>query len=141
MATRILIEDTFKYHAGVCFGIAVASDAGFPLVVGCSVRTHAGQIIDIPARYLISPGRALWHVRAPEECFVGLEASSEPWVGHIIFAVYEDASFGNRLADTGWVEWGAPFAIGTSTAGLDMQDTEIESRYGTRKDVWKPLHG
>lgn len=140
MGTSILIKDVFTGHASLAFGLSLESDARFPVVVGCSIRTSAGQIIDIPARYLISPGLALWSVRAPEECFIGLDAMPDSWVGHIIFAVYEDATFANRLADTGWVEWGAPFAIGSSTAGLDIQDQQMEARYGRRRDVWKSLN-
>jgi hypothetical protein len=137
--TRILIKDVFVGHASLCFGLAVESGAEFPVVVGCSIRTPAGRIIDIPARYLVSPGLAHWEVSAPDECFIGLDANPHPWIGQIIFAVYEDVTFGNRLADTGWVEWGAPFAIGSSTAGLDLQDGQMELRYGQRLDVWRPL--
>ncbi len=136
--SRITIEDTFRYHGGLVFGLFIESYEKFPLVVGCSIKTFNEKIIDIPAKYLLSPGHAVWSVTAPDECARGTGFNLE-WNGYIIFALYEDRTFAKRLADTGWIRWHIISLIGSSSAGLDMQDEYIESKYGKRMNVWKPL--
>lgn len=139
MQDRLDIEDTFHYHASVVYGLRIHSDRPFPLVVGCSIRTPNGAIIDIPARYLLSPGLTLWKVQAPHECLTGGSWQDGTWRGHIIFALWEDATFSRRLVDTGWVPWEAHGMIGASTAGLDMQDGFMERKYTGHEKMWKPL--
>lgn len=139
MPDRLDIEDTLYYHASIVYGLRIHSDRPFPLVVGCSIRTPKGEIIDLPARYLLSPGLALWKVKAPHECFMGGFWQTGTWSGHIMFALWKDATFSQRLKDTGWVSWEAYGMIGGSTAGLDMQESLIGNKYAGRDEVWKPL--
>lgn len=139
MQDRLDIEDTLHYHASVVYGLRIQSDRPFPLVVGCSIRTPKGEIIDIPAHYLLSPGLALWKVKAPRECLTGGSWQDGTWRGHIIFALWEDTTFSKRLTDTGWVPWEAYGMIGGSSAGLDMQESLIGNKYADREKVWKPL--
>jgi hypothetical protein len=97
--------------------------------------------VDLPARWITSPGLALWKIK-PDERFKNPAephpiSALTPWYGKIIFALYADDTFENRLTDTGWFDWTARWLIGSSTAGLDMQDDGINRKYGHRRDVWK----
>lgn len=143
MPDRLDIEDVYEYSASLVYGLRIHSDRPFPLVVGCSIRTPKGAIIDLPARFLLSPGLALWKVKAPSECASDRlrEHRVSAWEGSIIFALWEDATFSRRLADTGWVRWRMIDLVGTgaSTAGLDMQDRHMEDKYAGHEKVWKPL--
>lgn len=141
MPDRLDIEDTFHYHASVVYGLRIHSDRPFPLVVGCSIRTPKGEVIDLPARYILSNGLALWNVKAPSECASDRlrEHRMSAWEGGIIFALWEDATFSRRLVDTGWVPWEAHGMIGASAAGLDIQDGFMERKYAGHEKMWKPL--
>lgn len=136
----ISISDTYHYHGSVVFGLTIQSDAPFPLVVGCSLRTEGGKIIDIPANRITEGGLAIWGIEATADCARGGNPHYGcDWCGHVIFALYRDETFSERLTDTGWIPWTAPWLIGGSTAGLDIQDEEIESKYGYRKHVLVPF--
>jgi hypothetical protein len=140
--SKIEICRVYPFHGAILVGLSVESKHKFPLVVGCSLRTTTGTIIDLPARRLKSPGLALWHIDAPAECSLGEQPRHYPglgWQGQVIFALWTDSNFRERLADTGWVHWHAPWLIGHSTAGLQAVEEEIDSIYGERQDVWAPL--
>ena len=133
----IQIVEQYRYHASVVFGLDVlAPSSEFPLLVGCSVRSRDGKIVDIPAQWLKSPGSALWNIKAPPECQISTDPWDKSWSGQIIFALWQDDTFTKRLADTGWVNWEALWLIGSSTKGLDMQDEQIKSKSAGRMDVW-----
>lgn len=143
MPDRLDIEDVYEYSASLVYGLHIHSDRPFPLVVGCSIRTPKGVVIDLPARYILSNGLALWNVKAPSECASDRlrEHRMSAWEGSIIFALWEDATFSRRLVDTGWVRWRMIDLVGTgaSAAGLEMQDRYMEDKYAGRHEVWKPL--
>lgn len=139
--SSIQIIKQYPFHGSVLFGLLVdgAVDA-FPLLVGCSLRPRLGEIVDLKARWLVSPGRALWKVQADSrfrESGTNVSPMDSDWEGQIIFALYSDESFNERLADTGWVSWYAPWLIGSSAKGLDYMEEEIESSFAGRFDVWK----
>jgi len=149
MASNIKIEDFWTIQAGLLLGLSVQSSEKFPIVVGCSLQTGNGEIVDIPARYLLSPGFALWgqekvdqRFRYPKDAQGLYEISG--WNGRIIFALYSESSFQNRLADTGWIVWDSSNLIGSSTAGLNDRDKEIDhilnNKYiGRKMDIWTSL--
>jgi len=133
---RLAIVDSFRYHGSVVFGLEITGPAErFPLFVGCSLRDAERTIHDLPARWIQSPGLALWTVK---EFGTSFRSGSmyDGWHGQVIFALYSDDSFTSRLADTGWVNWSAPWLIGASVAGLEMQDEALEAKYGKRRQVW-----
>jgi hypothetical protein len=137
MAYSITVADQYHYHGQVVFGLAIeAPNKEFPLLVGCSLRTPQGGIIDLPAGWLSSPGLALWDVKVTAD-FMNKADRYDGWHGEIKFALWRNATFSERLADTVWLPWGAPYLIGASTAGLDMQDAEIKNKYRGRLRVWK----
>jgi hypothetical protein len=134
---NIRIVDQFRYHASVVFGLDIlAPSSEFPLLVGCSLQNKNGEIIDVPARWLLSPGLALWQVKVDSRLQSGV-IPQDGWHGRIIFALWRDDRHIERLADTGWVNWECYWLIGSSTKGLDMQDDSIKSKYGDRMKVWK----
>ena len=137
--TSIYIENLYTRHKSIGVGLVISAPGpDFPLVVGCSIRTHQGQIVDIPARRISSSGRAFWTIEAPDAAREG-DSPFSGWSGYVIFALWGNEAFDTRLADTGWVHWHAPWMIGASTKGLDMQDDEIWELYGTRRDALQPL--
>jgi hypothetical protein len=137
----IAILDTYHYHASVVFGLSIKTREAFPLVVGCSLRTRSGRIIDLPARRLLKPGPALWAIDAPAECATeGRHSYGTDWSGDAIFALWRDSNFRERIADTGWIPWSAQGLIGSSTTGLAMQDEAIRAKYGRDLDkAWGSL--
>jgi hypothetical protein len=139
MSYSITIVDKFHYHASVLFGLDIQGST-FPVFVGCSLLTPKGEVVDLPAQWLNTPGLALWKIKADDRFQNPAEpnpmSAFTPWYGKIIFALYTDDTFENRLTDTGWVEWSAQWLIGSSTKGLDMQDDAIKRKYGKRLDVW-----
>lgn len=157
----IKLENFWTIGSQLILGIFVQSNEKFPIVVGCSLQTASNEIVDIPARYLFSSGFVFWGVEKVDRRFMypkdalGLFDTSG-WNGKIIFALYTDSSFHNKLADTGWIEWNSYNLIGSSTAGLDNRDKEIddiiENKYSVRNqniwtslidktpiDIWKPF--
>ena len=149
MSSIIKIEDFWESGSNLCIGLTIQSREKFPIVVGCSLQNESREIVDIPARYLLSPGLALWGQESANHQFKypkdaqGLYEISG-WKGRIIFALYSDSTFKNRLADTGWVEWNSFNRIGGSTAGLDDEDEiighAIKVKYlGRKKEVWTSL--
>jgi hypothetical protein len=136
----IQIVDQFHYHASVVFGLDVlASNSEFPLLVGCSLKTLHGEIVDVPARWIKSPGLALWEIRPGTEFIRNpdtLPINDRVMAGTIIFALWRNDSFTESLGDTGWIDWEAIWLIGSSTKSMDMQDEHIQRKYGTRRDVW-----
>ena len=112
----------------------------FPVVVGCSLRTPEGMIVDVPAQRLSSPGRALWAVRPGDwGDDAWMNRYGEEQSGHAIFAIYADAAFSERLADTGWLPFDAPCLIGSSHAALDEANDGLREWIGVRANVWMPL--
>jgi len=138
--SQIEVLDVFSYHGSVSFGLSVKSNLLFPLLVGCSLRTVDGAVIDVPAKWISSSGLALWSLEAPPECRASAEQAgyNDSWQGAVIFALWEDLSWTRRLCDTGWIPWTAPFLIGASTKPLDSQDADVISRYGKRLNVLSP---
>lgn len=149
MSSIIKIEDFWKSGRNLCIGLSIQSSEKFPLVVGCSFQNESREIVDIPARYLLSPGLALWGQESANHQFKYPRDAQDlyeitGWKGRIIFALYLDSTFKNRLADTGWVEWNSFNRIGGSTAGLDDEDEiighAIKVKYlGRKKEVWTSL--
>ena len=143
MGHAITIENRFEYHMQVVFGLRVtASDDRWPKVVGCSLRTREGEIVDLPARWLSSGGLALWKVDVPPGPQFRIGDRSSPidgWEGQVIFALYSDDTFADRLTDAGWQHWHAPWLIGGSTKSLNYQDERVQSKYGSQLDVWHRL--
>ena len=158
--SSVLIEDLWTRGRSLLIGLSVNSDEKFPLVIGMSIQTPGGEVVDIPARYLLSPGFSLWGQEQVDNRFAypvgGSSSFCDGWRGRIIFAVYSDSSFNHRLADTGWVEFDSINLMGSSLKGLDYQDEEIErkrgSKYALRQaevwatlgdrapvDIWKPF--
>jgi hypothetical protein len=140
MSYSIHIKDQFGYHARVIFGLNIQAPASeFPLLVGCSLLNPTGQEVDVPPRWLRSPGLAIWEVTPGVE-FPGtkfiVDYDDRMMAGKIMFALWRNDTFTERLSDTGWVNWEAYWLIGSSTAGLDMQDERIKREYGSRFDVW-----
>jgi hypothetical protein len=136
----IQIVDRFHYNRQIVFGILVsAPDGTWPNVVGCSLRTRDRGIIDVPARWLESGGLALWPIDAPGQCINTPGVPQDGWSGEIIFALWPNAQFTHRIVDTGWVSWYAPWLVGSSTNSLDRQDEQVESLYGSRRKVWRPI--
>lgn len=139
MSYSITIVDTFHYHASVLFGLDIQG-SNFPLLVGCSLLTPQGEEVDLPAKWIESPGLALWQIKADDRFTNPQEPNPmnafTPWYGKVIFALWRDDTFEERLADTRWVEWSAKWLVGSSTAGLDMQDEAIERKYANRLRVW-----
>lgn len=140
MGYSIEIKNKFGYHASVVFGLDIQGPAReFPLLVGCSLLTPRGEAVDLRARWLKSPGLAIWEVKADVQFLENpgvFPITDRRWSGRIIFALWRNDSFTERLTDTGWVNWHAQSLIGSSTAGLDMQDDRIKREYGKRFDVW-----
>jgi hypothetical protein len=141
MGYSIKIVDQYKYHGSIVFGLDIQAPTNeFPLLVGCSLLTPQGEEIDLPAKWLNSPGLVLWKIKADERFQNPREPTprnaATPWYGKIIFALWRNDKFTERLFDTGWVEWTALWLIGSSTAGLNMQDEQIKRKYGHRLDVW-----
>lgn len=139
MDYSILIKNQFSYHASVVFGLDIQGPTReFPLLVGCSLLTPRGEEVDLPARWLKSPGLAIWSVKADAQFLENPRVTPDDrvWSGRIIFALWRDDTFTERLTDTGWVNWRAYSLIGSSTAGVNMQDDQIKSGYGNRLDVW-----
>lgn len=124
----------------IVFGLEVQGTAKeFPLVVGCSLLTRSGEGVDIPHRWIRTPGKALWGVKFPAEFVTNpgvTPVNDRKMAGRIIFALWRDDKFRERLADTSWVNWDAYWLIGSSTAGMDMQDERIKNEYGGMDDAW-----
>ena len=57
----------------------------------------------------------------------------------VIFALWPDEQFSQRLVDTGWQSWQADWLIGSSTKALDYKDTYIEEKYKDRLNVWSSI--
>jgi len=149
MSSTIKIEDFWKGQTSLILGLSIQSSEKFPIVVGCSLQTDSGEIVDIPARFLLSPGYVFWGRESVDHRFKyprdaqGLYEVSG-WNGRIIFALYSDSSFKNRLADTGWIKWETSNRIGGSTAGLNDEDEIMEHILNTKyfvqqKNVWSSL--
>lgn len=86
---------------------------------------------------LSSPGVTWWGQEIADSRFK-YPKNSNPcdcwgWNGRVIFALYSDSSFNNRLADTGWVNWEMANLIGTSTGRhLDDRENEINDILDTK---------
>lgn len=137
---RVQIADQFSSTDQVVFGLKVEGDRKkFPLVVGASLRRRDGEVVDLPPRKLSSAGYASWEVRPIPPGFQVSTAREDGKAGLIMFALWRDASFQERLADTGWVTWEAPWLVGASTAGVEMREREMNERYGARQHVWSAV--
>lgn len=161
MASNIKIETLITRSSYLLLGLSVQSNETFPLVVGCSLQNGDGEIFDIPARWILSEGIALWGQERVDIRFmypkeIAPYTLCTGWEGNIIFALYSDSTFNNRLADTGWIKWESRNLIGSSLAGEEYEDPKLEaiinSQYLDRKkniwgsledcrpiDIWKPF--
>ena len=147
MYTGIKIEHFWQIQNKLIIGLNIQTIERFPIVVGCSLRPESKEIIDIPARYLISPGLSFWGEQTVDSRFkYPLQSGfNGDWAGQIIFALWEDETFNNRLADTGWVNWYSNNLFMSSTAYLDDRDEEtdhiIKTHYKNRtENIWKSLN-
>lgn len=141
---QIRIVDQFHYSMSVVFGLSVEGPAAlFPLVLGSSLRTEQGDVVDLPAKRIVSPGPAIWSIADEIDGRFKTGRASDYSLradGEIIFALWRDDSFTERFADTGWQRWQAiHLPPGSSTAGLDMQDWQIQTGYASRRDALQPL--
>jgi hypothetical protein len=138
---NIAIVDKYSYQNSICLGLKVIAPVKeFPLLVGCSLKTESGIVIDLPAKWIESAGLAFWQVKFnelenPSQFRINRIPFENDKRGFIIFALWRDDSFKQRLADTGWVTWDAPFLIGSSTKSMDMQDENIRNKYESRFSV------
>lgn len=138
----ITIEDTFTYTRAILFGLdIVGASKSFPLVIGCSAIDQQGNIVNIPHREIVSPGLALWQIKTNElegKFRVGGQPPfNDAYAGQIIFALWENATFTNRLADTGWHNWQTVNLTGSSTVGLDYMEDGIKMKYGNRMKAFR----
>lgn len=127
MPSTIQIDNLWTRGKYILIGLSVHSNEKFPLVVGCSMQACNGEIVDVPARMLLSQGYSFWG----QECADNL---------------YSDRTFTNRLADTGWVDWDSANLYGSSLKGLDYQDEVIkhnlDKKYKDRSSkIWETLNG
>ena len=63
------------------------------------------------------------------------DVSGQPYDGcggEIIFALWRDDTFQERLDDTGWVPWQAHWLIGGSIAAVEQHEEEINFKYKGR---------
>lgn len=148
MSSSIIIENLWKRGYFLLFGLSIESSEKFPIVVGCSMQTKSGEIVDLPARLLLSSGYAMWGQEKADERFaypLGKRYHGEGgWNGRVIFALYSDETFHHRLADTGRIEWETMNLFGSSLAGMDYQDMdvgrELNTKYnGRQKEIWLSL--
>ena len=135
----VRILHSFDYNGQPIFGLDVAGPA-FPRVVGCSLRTTSGRIIDIPARRLRTAGHALWPVSIPDKALF-LQGENPIGVRHcageVIFALWDSDRYERRLADTGWVRWDTNrVPDNASHYFLKYVEGDIDSAYGDRADAW-----
>ena len=144
MYSSIKIEHFWKIQSDLIIGLNIQSNVNFPIVVGCSLRTSNREIVDIPARFLLSPGFSFWGKEEVDSKFkYPLDSGmTGDWQGQIIFALYADKTFSQRLADTGWVNWHSNNLFMSSTYGLDERDQEIDwiikNIYKDRTDaIWR----
>lgn len=138
----VRIEHTYDYNGQPVFGLDVQGPA-FPRVVGCSLRTLAGRVVDLPLRRLLSAGRGLWPIRMSDrELWTSFETGEDALgvrqlAGDVIFAVWADQTLHERLADSGWARWNtARVPPDASLHFLEYVDGMIEEDYGARSDVW-----
>jgi hypothetical protein len=141
----VQIEDFWPHGASMIIGLRVQCTSRFPIVVGCSLETPEGEEVDLPARFLHSPGLALWGYEEVDDRFADPPGARgvgriSGWRGKIIFALYTDATHDHRLADTGWVPWSARNVFGSSLASVDHAERNIKStidtKYAGRILVW-----
>ncbi len=133
------VLDIYQGHGAILCGLSVnGGNRSFPLVIGCSLRTLAGEIIDLPARTLSSAGKAFWQIKVPSACGTERSRPIQTWKGQIIFAVYPDMTFSERLADTGWIGWETVWMIGSSPKSMDHRDEHIDEKYRGRFDALVP---
>jgi len=100
----LLLIDMVPMKNSVVFGLeVVAPDKYFPLVIGCSLQTEEG-IQDIPAHSIEKEGLIRWELNISNG-FVHFIDWNKKSDSRIIFALYKDADFKERLADTGWINY------------------------------------
>ncbi len=138
MTSKITIIEQFGFHQSTVVALSIETLNSFPLIVGCSVKSASGEITDIPARLLLHSGTVLWGgVTAPDNCKMDQKDRSPYWQGQIMFALWQDETFTTRLADTGWVDWRAPYLIGASMVSIDWATDSIIEKYGKNwLDAW-----
>jgi hypothetical protein len=160
MNSVIKIEHFWKIQSNLIIGLNIQSSEEFPIVVGCSLRTNSGEIVDIPPRFLLSPGLSFWGTERVDSRFkypaptfendwtkkMIIPLRPEGWFGEIIFALYIDTTFSRRLADTGWVGWHSEKLNMISYANTEKQEREIativENQYKDRTDdIWRAING
>jgi len=81
------------------------------------LRTRDGQVVDVAARYIDSAGWRCGTVKPDQRFAIGEQSTFgtfvEGWSGLINFALWR-SSFRERIVDTGWHHWSAPWLIGAS---------------------------
>ncbi len=136
----IKIVDKYEYHSGVNLGLQVAGPrVAFPLLVGCSFRTNAGKLHDLPARWLSSPGLALWDFNIDHFCKDPKTSEFRLILGDVIFALWADERFTERLCDTGWQPWAIPWVLNGHTAITETQEEQMRFKYARRLHAWSSL--
>lgn len=137
----ITLNEIVPDHASfVCALTVTGLPRWFPVVVTCTLKTWRGQFLDVPARWLVSPGLAVWRILPPKECQQGRgNPFNQKWAGQILFTVYADSSRRERLADTGWHRWSARTLVGSVPKDLPKQFERLRQTYGSRLDVWRPV--
>ena len=68
----------------------------------------------------------------------GIVKAYEDVSAQVIFALWPDERWEQRLADTPWTACRFTWLLGSSVAGLDMQDEEIKKNYADRLDAIGP---
>lgn len=132
---QIQVIGEYPGFSELTYGLEVHGPAmSFPLLVGCSLRTVSGMVIDQPARWLRSRGKAVWSKAIDWEPFL---VRSRETAGQIRFKLWRNNESTECLGDTGWIIWEAECLVGYSAAGLNMIDDEIRREYAGRFDVWE----
>ncbi len=84
------------------FGLKVESDK-LPVIVGCSIRSLFGRVIDFPIRQLKANGNCIWVVNKPVGDDFLLRQNVH--AGFVRFSLWGDEGFSDRLSDTEWQFW------------------------------------
>lgn len=118
--SNISISEMYKGSDGIIVMLDITSQ-GFPLVVGCSMKTPTGKIIDIHHRVINDNGTVLWRLDHD------IDTANE-----IIFALWKDDTFQHRICDTGW----RPFEF------VDWIEIPVGAHYPDLNQNWaEPYNG
>lgn len=139
----IFVVDRYLHQRQQVFGLSVGGPGReFPLLVGCSLKTPHEGVRDMPARWIESPGLALWILSGGPEFRTCREDAWSSLRGGVIFKLWRDDRFAECLAQTEWLDWGVPEkepgAKGSvfEATRLDRQEEQMDRKYGGRRDAW-----